>query len=65
MKLDAVIDSSDAIQSVNWKSSNDKVISIDENGLVTALKKGKATITATAADGSRKRATCEITVTNP
>lgn len=65
VKLDAVIDSSDAIQSVNWKSSNDKVISIDENGLVTALKKGKATITATAADGSRKRATCEITVTNP
>ena len=65
VKLDAVIDSSDAIHSVNWKSSNDKVISVDENGLVTALKKGKATITATAADGSRKRATCEITVTNP
>ncbi len=65
VKLDAVIESSDAIQSVNWKSSNDKVISIDENGLVTALKKGKATITAIAADGTRKRATCEITVTNP
>ena len=65
VKLDAAIDSSDAIQSVRWKSSNDKVVSVDENGLITALKKGKATITATATDGSRKRATCEITVINP
>ena len=31
---------------------------------MTGLKKGKATITATAVDGSGKKATCEITVAN-
>lgn len=45
-----------------WKSSDAKTVSIDVNGLVTWLKKGKATITATAVDGSGKKATCEITI---
>ena len=49
---------------VTWKSSDAKVASVDANGLVTGLKKGKATITATAVDGSGKKATCEITVSN-
>ena len=47
-------------KTVTWKSS-DKTVAKVENGKVTALKEGTATITATA--GS-KSATCEVTVTN-
>ncbi len=47
---------------VVWKSSDAKVASVDANGLVTGLKKGKATITATAADGSGIKAACEMNV---
>jgi hypothetical protein len=47
---------------VTWKSSNAKVASVDTNGLVTGLKKGMATITATAIDGSGKKVSCEINV---
>ena len=47
---------------VTWKSSNEKTVSIDRYGILTILKKGKATITATAADGSGKKATFNVTV---
>lgn len=46
---------------VTWKSSNTKVATVDSNGKVKALKFGKATITATAADGSGVKATCQLT----
>ncbi len=54
-----------ANRKVTWKSSNKKVATVDKNGKVTAVKAGKATITATASDGSKKSASCKITVTNP
>ena len=41
-------------QKVTWKSSNTKIAKVDENGVVTGIAKGKATITATATDGSKK-----------
>lgn len=47
---------------VTWKSSNTKIATIDENGNVEALKTGKVTITATATDGSGKKATVTLTV---
>ncbi len=47
---------------VTWKSSNAKIASVDENGLVTAVKNGTVTLTATAQDGSNKRATVRLTV---
>lgn len=49
---------------VAWKSSDAKVASVDASGQVTGLKKGKTTITATAVDGSGKKATCEVNVAN-
>lgn len=49
-------------QSVYWTSNNEEVAIVDENGLVTAISIGGATITATAADGSGVIATCSITV---
>ena len=45
---------------VTWKSSNTAVATVDSTGLVTFVKKGTATITATA-DG--KSATVAVTVT--
>lgn len=48
---------------VSWASSNKAVAVVNSNGLVTAVSPGKATITATAKDGSAKKASCEVTVT--
>ena len=49
-------------KSVKWSSSNEAIAVVDENGVVTAVAVGEATITATTADGSNKSATCKITV---
>ncbi len=48
---------------VNWLSSDPAVAGVDENGLVTALAVGNATITATTTDGSNLSASCGVTVT--
>lgn len=46
---------------VTWKSSNKKVATVDKNGKVKGIKKGKVTITATSKDGGKK-AKCTVTV---
>ena len=48
---------------VTWESDDKKVATVDENGKVTAVAAGEATITVTTVEGG-KRATCEVTV-NP
>jgi uncharacterized protein YjdB len=53
-----------ALQEVDWKSSNTKIATVDATGRVTALKLGTVTITATARDGSGKSAKVIITVRN-
>ena len=54
----------DAIQAIKWVSSNERVATVDQSGIVTLLKKGNVRITATATDGSRSRANLELTITN-
>ena len=49
---------------ITWSSSDPAIASVDENGLVTALKMGTATITAAAMDGSGVKSTCKVTVSN-
>lgn len=38
--------------SVTWKSSDEKIATVDEKGVITAVGKGTVTITATPEDGS-------------
>ena len=45
-----------------WQSSDPFIASVDGSGLVTIHKKGKATITVKATDGSGKSASCEVEV---
>ena len=45
---------------LTFKSSNDRVATVDENGLVTARSSGKVTITAMTTDGSRRKATIAV-----
>ncbi len=49
-------------KNIEWSSSDENIASVDENGLVTALSKGEAIITAAALDGSNVTATCKVTV---
>ena len=63
LQLKATVKPSYALNTdVTWKSSNKKVATVNKNGLVTARKKGKCTITCTAADGSKVKVKCKITV---
>ena len=48
-------------RAVHWKSSNPKVVSADEDGWITAKKKGSCRITCITDDG-RKKASCKVTV---
>lgn len=51
-------------KSYRWSSSNPAVASVNEQGEVTALAKGEATVSATASDGSEVAGTCAISVTS-
>ena len=48
-------------KAVTWSSDNETVATVN-NGLVTAMKEGTATITVAATDGSGVSATCTVTV---
>ena len=60
-----VAPSSASNKAVEWTTSDRRVASVDENGVIIGVAKGKATITCTAKDGSGKKATCAVTVKIP
>ena len=49
---------------VMWKTSNPDIVSIN-GSVITAHKAGTVTLTLQAMDGSNKKATCKVVVTNP
>ncbi len=61
-QLGVVVTPDNAMQDVIWKSSNTKIATVNENGLVTGLRAGNVNITATAADGSKRFDTITISV---
>ena len=50
-----------ANKSVTWSSSNESVATVEQNGNISAVGVGEATITVTTTDGG-KTATCKVTV---
>lgn len=63
MQLEATVYPTNAAnKKVNWKSSNEDVAIVTDEGFVLAVAEGKADITAEAADGSGIKAVCHVTV---
>ena len=55
LQLTATVFPQEAAQSVSWSSSDETIATVSASGLVTAIKKGNVTITATSsADTSKK-----------
>ena len=52
-------------KSITWSSSNDSIVSVNENGRIVAHDSGQATITATSNDLSSVYGTCVVTVPEP
>ncbi len=62
--LTATVEPNDATnKKVTWKSSDEKIATVDDQGNVTGVGVGKATITVTTEDGG-KTATCAVEVTD-
>lgn len=57
-----VLPSNATNQTLKWSSSNKKVVTVDNNGVVTMVGVGKAVVTAKSTDGTKKKAACTITV---
>lgn len=63
IQLNAVVSPDDAEnKTLSWSSDNNAVATVSENGLVTAVAPGKATITVSSTDGSNIKESCVITV---
>ena len=61
--IKAVLSPSKGIsKEVSWTSSNPKIATVNAKGKVTGIKKGKVKITATAKDGSGRKAKITIKV---
>jgi hypothetical protein len=60
--LKATIIPDNISQDVNWTSDNTSVVTVDENGVITAVAPGTAKITAASVIDESRMAECEVTV---
>ncbi len=58
----AVSPASASKKTMKWTTSNKNVATVTSKGVVKGVGAGTAVITATAADGSKKKASCKVTV---
>lgn len=64
IQINATVIPEDATnKTLAWSSSDEHVAIVDENGLVSLIKEGTATISASATDGSDVSAECTVVVT--
>lgn len=62
-KLTATVLPADADnKTLKWTSSNSLIVSVNDNGEITGLKAGSATITAASAENPEKKASCTVVV---
>ena len=59
-----ILPKNSTLKQLQWTSDNPSVATVDQDGYVTAINVGTATITATTTDGSNISASCVITVSN-
>ncbi|MDE5850669.1 MAG: Ig-like domain-containing protein [Muribaculaceae bacterium] len=63
LQLKATVSPADAIDTtVTWSSSNSKIVTVDQNGMVTAVEGGSATITAASTANPAIKANCKVSV---
>lgn len=63
-QLSVVLNPEEALMPVlEWKSSDPTIVTVDDAGKITAVKNGKATVTATV-KGSTLSASCSVVVTD-
>lgn len=60
-RISANVNRDAANKKISWTSSDEAIAIVDDRGYVTALKKGTATVTATAVSNG-KSASCNVTV---
>ncbi len=53
------------VKELDWHSSNIKVATVSQTGLLTAVFPGTTTITCKTTDGTNLKATCKVTVYDP
>lgn len=58
------ISPSNTLKKITWKSSNEKVASVNTKGVVQAKAQGVAVITVVSQDSGKKQASCKINVTS-
>ena len=54
-----------SVPRIAWSSADERIATVDENGVVTGLKRGSVRIVATALDGSGVRANLNLKVIQP
>lgn len=59
------VNAGDGTHGYSYKSSNTKVATVNAEGIVTAVSEGKATITCTADDSGKKKASVAVNVIVP
>lgn len=63
VQMTVAVEPAEANTGISYTTSNAKVATVSNTGLVTAVGNGKATITAKTTDGSNKKVTLQVQVT--
>ncbi len=62
IQLKVTVSPADADQDVDWKTLDERIATVDENGLVTAVSPGTVRIAVRSRTYNEKQAFCEVTV---